>query len=555
MEFQVGANWTFIRNLFIIAALIVIIAVVWKQLEGVRNQRERVNRAMLEEAARNEARAAAATKEIARQPKKPVAPEKPVPPPPPKVEPPPETPMESLERLRLDLVNGNRKEMPIGTIRRGEYDYFRVPKPMTWSDAAWYAERFGGHLAIPTSQEDISWYAQQAPANGGLWIGAGRSGRNDWSFVDGTLWKLPVPPRGTGTHVGVNDLGLVKGLDSKHVHPFLIQWHRDGANPASLAAALLAARESLGQANPIYPPGTEINEGRHYLFVARPLPWRDALELAEKSGGQLAVASDKAEADYLVQFASTLVAPDGIWVGGYQKGKDWTWVTGEPWLPLKWAEGSEKEASGLLLRPDKGWDAQSLGTLASGLIIEWSKEREISEAPSKGIPADGGSIETLTARAKELVVAADKKRAEQLAANARSFNWELDLWSRGLSKADQTLWQLHLAKLKVSVLNSRIPTAVPRESGIQLSAPMAKTLATFTQKQEQIDEAFLAGVNKLRTAYLAKVKDAAAAAERDGQRNLANSLRDAYKQASENEAWIRFFGIDPKPAGPTVQQE
>jgi hypothetical protein len=84
---------------------------------------------------------------------------------------------------------------------------------------------------------------------------------------------------------------------------------------------------------------------------------------------------------------------------------------------------------------------------------------------------------------------------------------------------------------------------------------MAKTLATFTQKQEQIDEAFLAGVNKLRTAYLAKVKDAAAAAERDGQRNLANSLRDAYKQASENEAWIRFFGIDPKPAGPTVQQE
>ena len=559
LDYQVKTNWHFIRNLFIIAALIVIIAVVWKKLETTRIQRDKINRQMLEEAASTKAKAEAAARllaQAAKQPNKIVAPDKPLTPvvPTPPV-PKPETPLESLERLRVDLANGNRTVMPLGTERRGDSDFFYVAQPMTWSDAAWYAERFGGHLAIPTSPEDISWLGQKAPPEGGVWIGAGKSGRNEWSFVDGTLWKLTPLPRGTGTHVGINKLGLVKGLDSKHLHPFLIQWHRDGANPASLAAALQATRESLSQANPIYPPGAEAFENRHYFFVSRPLAWRDAVELAEKSGGHLAVASDKAEAGYLAQFADSLIAPDGIWLGGFLQDKSWAWITGEPWKIAPWAGGvaPDKKASALLIRPDKGCEAQPLTALASGLIIEWSTDRDASAATPQANPVDSGNIGSLAERAKQLIVAADKKRTERLAANVRSFSWDLDLWLRGLPKNEQSNWQLPVAKLKAALRNSRIPTALPQGSGI---APrMAAIAASYAEKQEQIDTTFLADADKLRVAYLAKLKEAVPAAEQAGKADLAALLRDAYKQASDNETWIRSMGIDPKPAAPVLNKD
>ena len=559
VDYQVKTNWHFIRNLFIIAALIVIIAVVWKKLESTRLQRDKINRQMLEEAANSKAKADAAARLLATQSAKPstppVTPEKPPKPVVPPAVPKPETPLESLERLRMDLANGNRAVMPLGTVRRGDYDFFYVPKPMTWSDAAWYAERFGGHLAIPTSPEDISWFGQKAPPEGGVWIGAGRSGRNEWSFIDGKLWKLPTLPRGTGTHVGINNLGLIRGLDSKHLHPFLIQWHRDGANPAPLAAALQATRESLSQANPIYPPGTEAFENRHYFYVSRPLAWRDAVELAENSGGHLAVASDKTEVGYLAQFADSLIAPEGIWLGGFLQDKAWAWITGEAWTPPRWAEGvtADKKASALLVRPDKGWEAQPQTALASGFVIEWSTDRDAGAAPPQVNPADSGNLGTLAERAKQLVVAADKKRSERLAANVRAFSWDLDLWLRGLPKNEQTNWQLAVAKLKAAVRNSRIPAAVSQGGGI--APKMAVVAASYADKQEQIDTAFLADVDKLRVAYLAKLKVAVPAAEQAGKGELAGLLRAAYKQASDNETWVRSFGIDPKPAAPTLDKD
>lgn len=574
VEFQVKTNWTFIRNLFIIAILIVVIAVVWKQLEVVRAQREKVNRERLEEAASKEAklkadaalnakadadRRALAAKNP-KPPKNTVVPGQPSPPPEPKVVPPPETPLESLERLRIDLNNGIRTELPIGSIRRGDSDFFYVPKAMTWSDAAWYAERFGGHLPIPTSPEDISWFSQKAPPEAGLWIGAGKSGRNEWSFVNGKPWKLSILPKGIGTHIAVNDLGLVRGFDSKSKHTFLIQWHRDGSNPASLAATLLATRQSLTEVNPTYPPGCETFESRHYLFVSRPITWQAAVELAEKSGGHLAVVSDKTEAGHLAEFAASVIAPDGIWLGASLKGKDWSWVTGEAWNAIQWPQGigHDKSGTALLVRPDKGWDTQDATSQASGFIIEWSKDREQgagTQPPKAGTlanpakPAAGaGNDLALTLRAKELVVLADKKRTEQLAALTRSFAWDLDLWLRSLAKVEQTTWQLHVAKLKAAVRNSRVPTsAIPREAGILLSPQMTRILSDAIAKQEQIDAAFLAEVDKLRATYLAKVKDDVTVAEEAGQTNLATSLRNAFKLASENDAWIRSFGIEPKP--------
>ena len=565
IEYEVKTNWHFIRNLFIIAALIVIIAVVWKQLEVARAARELANRQLLEEDALKKAKAAAEAKEQSRQlanqgtkptppglPADPVTP--PQPPPPPKEVPKPETPLESLDRLRFDLVAGKRTEMPLGVIRRGESDFMVVPTPMTWADAAWFAERFGGHLPIPTSTDDIGWFGQRAPGEDFVWLGGGRGGRNDWTFLDGTVWRMAPLPKGTGTHVGVNKLGLVRALDSKAAQPFLIQWHRDGSNPASLAAALQAVRETLDETNPVFPPGTEAFDSRHYLYVARPIQWRDAVDMAERSGGHLAVASDAVEAGQLAQFADGVTAPDGVWLGAFLKGRDWLWITGEPWTTAKWATGTAptEGALALIARPQKGWDSQDLSMLASGFIIEWSQDRHRRPGSTAATP-DTGSGGALTVRAKELVIAADKKRAEQMTANARTFTWDLDLWLRGLSTTEQTNWQLQVARLKAAVKNSRVPAEVPKESGISLSPPMAKIVTRTAEKQEQINAAFLAEVNKLRVAYLVKVKAAALAADGTGDTALAGALRADFTKAADTETWVRSFGIEPATNAPVLK--
>lgn len=248
---------------------------------------------------------------------------------------------------------------------------------MTWPEAAWFAERCGGHLAIPATAEDLAWLCQHAPPDGGLWIGVGKSGRDAWSLVDGTSWKLSTLPTGTGSHGGVNRQGQLRGIDSKHQYPFLIQWHRDGSNPATLEATLRATRDSLNRAKPVYPPGTETIDNRQYLYVARPVSWRQAYDLAAKSGGHLAVTADSAEAISLAQFANGIMAPNGIWLGAFLKGSEWTWITGEPWRASNWVERAThfKNAAALLVRPGIVWDAQDASTTASGFIIEWSQDR------------------------------------------------------------------------------------------------------------------------------------------------------------------------------------
>jgi len=83
---------------------------------------------------------------------------------------------------------------------------------------------------------------------------------------------------------------------------------------------------------------------------------------------------------------------------------------------------------------------------------------------------------------------------------------------------------------------------------------MSNIAEVSAKKQEQIDAAFLAEVNRIRVAYLARLKDGAAAAEQRGQPDLATSLRADARQAIDNEKWILSFGITPKPVGQTWQR-
>lgn len=174
-----------------------------------------------------------------------------------------------------------------------------------------------------------------------------------------------------------------------------------------------------------------------------------------------------------------------------------------------------------------------------------------------GIPpaAESAVLATLNTKAKDLITAADKKRAEQLGANVSSYSWELDQWLNGLSKGDQETWQLPVAKFKAVVRNSRVPVGNPQANGITVSPQMAKIIAGRAAKQSQIDSAFLSEVDKLRAFYLNRLKEEVATAERAKQTGQASALRSASAKAAENEAWIRSFGIDPRPPAPIFTRE
>ena len=69
----------------------------------------------------------------------------------------PETPAESLARLLPKLMTGDRDEMPVGAVSRGEAWFLPVDEPLGWREASLFAERHGAQLAVFESPEDVRW--------------------------------------------------------------------------------------------------------------------------------------------------------------------------------------------------------------------------------------------------------------------------------------------------------------------------------------------------------------------------------------------------------------
>ena len=550
---QVGFNWTLVRNLFIIAGLLLAIPVAWKNLETTRARRAKENQEALAKKAAQEKANADARQRARQNENRPTQPDLTIPSRPTLPESNLENPSESLARLRKKLASGDRGEMPKGSSRMGESDYFLVTEPLSWPEAAWFAEQHGGHLAVPNLTADLTWLVRNVSSDQGIWIGAARSGRQSWTLADGLSWLPKTELSGTGPFLAADKRGFLRTAGAKERLPFVIQWHRDGSNPGTLEANLAATRKSLDTPKPVFPAGTRVFDNRYYLFVTRPVSWREAVDLAEKSGGHLAVASEVGESTALAEMTNELPAPNGIWLGGFRKGDQWVWITGEPWKTAKWATDavSDLADSALIARPGKGWDALKLSATPSGFIIEWSSDRKSRPATPPGGTSPGGDSSSLAARAKELIIAAERKRSEQLAANARGFSWSLDVWLRGLPKSGQAEWGDHLNRLKSSSTQSRVPNSIPRSSGIQVSPQMLEIAQGCARKQDQIDAEFLGEAEKIRNAFVLKLRESLAQAEKSGQLPIVQSLGDTLAEAAHLDPWVRSFGIEPKPVNPT----
>lgn len=290
-----------------------------------------------------------------------------------------ETPMQSLERLKPALVAGKREEMPRDSVYLGDSDVFLISTPMSWQEAADYAESYGAHLLVVASEADLKRSAALVTAGSqGLWLGAGRVGTDTWTSVDGSAWKPAAKPGGVGAYAMVDDLGVPHAHAADDKLPFIIQWQRDGANPATLSATLARTAKSLATEKPVYPPGTLSYDERFYFVVTHAATAAEADALAKEAGGHLGVPATREEAGWLADSLAGFSGREGYWLGGVRQGGAWSWVTGEKWSFTKWAAGFPKADAGdaLLIQPGQGWQNADATKKATGFVIEWSKDRD-----------------------------------------------------------------------------------------------------------------------------------------------------------------------------------
>ena len=543
---KVGFDWKLVRNLVIIVALLCVCTLAWKGLKNARAGREKENREILakEAATKEKDLAEAAQKkaeELAGLRKTDVS--KTVISDVPKHI---ETPAESLERLRSRLKSGARSELPVGSVRKAECDYFFVSQPMTWADAAWFAESHGGHLAIPDPDADSGWLFEEMAKDENSWIGAARSSENSWISVNGIIWNPSAEPTGSGSYLAVGEGGSIRAESSGTLRPFIIQWHSDGSNPGALASQFEATRGSLSQSAPLFPPGTASFGDRHYLYVSRPSSWQQAGEFAESAGGQLLVVSDTEEAGHLRGFAGKLKAKDGIWLGGSLDDSHWRWVSGESWTTAAWADGADGRAtnSALIIRPGKGWDGRDREDDASGFIIEWSNDAESAKSADPKAAAPGGDAAGLTARVKEVILATEQKRSEAHVANVKKISWDLDAFVRGLNKSGQQQWRPEVERLKACTEGDRfLPEQVQSEE-ITMSPEMSKIANYAARKQEEIDKKFAETAKAIRDSFIEKLAEIRDAAQKSGQLKVAEDIDETIAAAAAVGSWVGSFGLE-----------
>ncbi len=542
-----GSNWGFVRNLVVIAVLLLTIAVTWKVYQRTKTDRAENRRIAVEQEAAKRAKAEAEARlALVKPAPAPVVPEPVAPAPEP---PKPETGMEGLARLQRELSGGKRDEMPPGTVRHGDSDFLLVPTPMTWQEAAAFAEAHGGHLPQPNAEEDLTWLSSRVPdepaegnKDAALWVGAGRSGRSAWSLVDGSPWKLKAPA-GTGLYLAVDDLGLIRVRKAEDRYPFFIQWRRDGSNPADLAAVLTRTRESLALPIPLFPPGTVAYEARHILVLTREITAAKAAELAELGGATLMVPASRDEAGWLADQLTPLAAERGLWLGGSRENSEWKWTTGEAWSFATWEDGyPTSDGDGLVIYPGKGWRNADSSDNASGFILEWSNDRESAAAapaePRKTVlPGD------LAAKSKQLLAALEQERQRDLAINAKNLAANLDSWLRRQNQNEKSRWTLEVSRLKELITGNRVPEGIDPDSGIRLSEEMAEFCANSAAKQKAIDATFNLKATKIRDAYLVRLKEAHDDAKTRGQTEIAAAITEEAEAAGDLVSWLEQMGV------------
>jgi serine/threonine protein kinase len=172
-----------------------------------------------------------------------------------------------------------------------------------------------------------------------------------------------------------------------------------------------------------------------------------------------------------------------------------------------------------------------------------------AKPPAKAVELPPAIVE-LETKAKSLVATLEADRSKELAANAKTFGWDLDSWVKTLSKSDQVIWRPHAERMKRLVTNDRVPTHVDSDSGINLSERMSKIAEFAARKQKTVDETFTSKAGKIRDAYVTRVKEAASKSLQAGEEEVAQALDAKAEAAADLDTWIAVLSGKAPAAAP-----
>ncbi len=547
---ETASNWPIIRNLLIIACLIPAIIFTWglyeekqEKLKAERDARELVekNKEIEREANKEKERLARAEKEriaaeekarrdqfekermaeVAREAAK--------------------TPMERLEEFRGNLYSGRRDQFPSGTIDRSTHYLFFVDRPMTWSEAAEFAERHGAHLATPSTQTEIDVIAKRMDGEfSRVWIGGGTTAASDWGWVNGDAWTYRKPGTTLGSCAALTDTSVIKARPNAEKNPFVMQWSTDGTNPGTMAAQMERLVATLDSPSPAWPPSTVFHENRAFLLVYKEVSWEEADLIASSADGHLAVVSKTIEGIFIRDYLQASLPPQqSAWLGGQLVKGAWTWETGEAWTKASWAPNSpDGDASDSALRylnaPDAaGWDdAEPSAGNAQSFLIEWSNDAKANAPVGKVTAVGNDELKKLRSIGKRLVAQEIEGYQKALVGNRDNFLHTINTWHRILSKNNKAAYDASLL-----ALHEQIP-----EGGDLLAVT---SLGNLPQK---IHDAF--GKAKLRQENRKKAFDAKLVSLRQNYLKKLLTMRDTYEkgglkaQIGAVDAEIKAIGQD-----------
>lgn len=548
---QSDSNWPIIRNLMIIAILIPVIIFAWgkktekeERLTKERNAREMElkkadnARKALRDKERREAEALAKLNDPPENTDPDTLPRDDPPPPAEIVK---RTPLEQLADLRGTLFGGSRHSFPDGTIDRNNYHLFIVNIPMTWSQAAEFAEEHGGHLATPTSDAAINVIAKRMEGEiDRAWIGGGACGRSSWGWVTGEPWTHRDPGTTLGTCASLSRTGLIKARPNGEKSPFVIQWTSDGSNPGSISAQLARLAPTLGTPAPKWPPTVVAQDNRIFLLVHKPVSWDEADFIASSGKGHLAVPSNSLESGFIDRHLRTsLDTEESAWLGGRRQGDIWTWTTGEPWKKANWLPNSPDggaESSALRFvksSTSSGWDdAEPEAGNSDSFLIEWSSDSESVDTsdPSSAIDKRGelGKLRTVGRR---FVGKKIDEQTTRLLENQKNLMWDISSWTSTLPQSSKDQFGPPINALSEALSSDGVLTP-----GLPVPGLSPKVLEYYTkalERQARFQKESLAEMDNLRQSYLGKLLNLRETLEKSGQKVQVEQIDNEIKSVGQ----------------------
>ena len=428
--------------------------------------------------------------------------------------------MEELAYLKPDLANGKRERFPEGSIERGNNFLFLVDSPMTWSQAAQFAEDHGGHLATAETAADVAALASTIKTHKRAWVGGGALGRTDWGWVTGQKWLHNKPSTNLGSCAALSQSGLIKARPNGEKNPFILQWSKFGDNKGSLSAQLARLQNTLESPSPSWPPGTVVQQNRHYLVVNRPLTWDEADLTASSGKGHLAVASDILEMNFI---RDTLIGALGVdesaWLGGRRNDETWYWVTREAWKQASWQENAPDGGpndNALHFKNDSsspGWNDTSPDSReVEAFLIEWSNDATTfansNEATTTPDAGDNGSARANVLTWRKIIRKSLVKKVENytkmLTENKKFVSGSLGQWYNSAPKSQQQRFGARIQKIKDTLNNEEMIPSSPEFIDL-LPADIQKYLIRGLETQNRQRDKFNAEVTSLRTSYLSRL--------------------------------------------------